>query len=216
MLKNINIFPISNKSYIFAESNLKIIKDMKVESKEKNGSKNIYYKSLYEYKKFYEKLLLFVIIAIQKHERAKRLEGGTLYLIFPKVDLWLRTTENDTDDQYMGNANVLINDEARLQGRDKPVQNTSGTSVSTSPSDNGQVSYQEGNETSQSVPLISDDRYKKNNTKQVVVPPPPPSSSSSSNTASSGNTPKTSTNSGSNSSKNSGNNNSNASVPQLF
>ena len=82
-------FPISNKSYIFAESNLKIIKDMKVESKEKNGSKNIYYKSLYEYKKFYEKLLLFVIIAIQKHERAKRLEGGTLYLIFPKVDSYL-------------------------------------------------------------------------------------------------------------------------------
>ena len=143
--------------------------------------------------------------------------AGTRIIIFPKVDLWLRTVDNDADAQYMGEAKVLINDEARLQGQGGPVGTSGGVSSTGGSSDNGQVSYEESNDGgSQSVPLIASDRYKNNRNKQpVAVPPPPPSSSGSTASTPSSSSAGTSTG-GSNTSSSGKSGSSNTSVPQLF
>ena len=57
--------------------------------------------------------------------------AGTRIIIFPKVDLWLRTVDNDEDGQYVGEAKVLINDQARVQGRDKVDNPQSGGRTAT-------------------------------------------------------------------------------------
>ena len=138
--------------------------------------------------------------------------AGTRIIIFPKVDLWLRTVENDADAaEYEGKPKVLIDDQARL--RENSGSNAGGSSVSTT-SDNGQVSYQEENgEKPKSVPLIADDRFNDNKkNQQNIVPPPPPSSSVSMSSGGQNN----SANISRPGTTESGQKNSNNSVPQLF
>lgn len=132
--------------------------------------------------------------------------AGTRIIIFPKVDLWLRDIENDKEDAYESkNANVLINDEARLKG------DNGGATV---PSAGGQVTYEEGDnsdEQPKSAPLIAEEPKKPATTRPLVVPPPPPSSSSTSGKSGSGSKPASPPSSSASSAAPN-----NQSVPQLF
>lgn len=138
--------------------------------------------------------------------------AGTRIIIFPKVDLWLRDIENDKEGSFEpNNANVLINDEARLKG------DNGGATV---PNVGGQVSYEEDNnqeEQPRSAPLIAEEPKKPAVTRPLVVPPPPPSSSSSGSNRTSANNPNKPAVSPKPSSGNSSSGTpNNQSVPQLF
>lgn len=142
--------------------------------------------------------------------------AGTRIIIFPKVDLWLRDIESDKEGGYeSNNANVLINDEARLKG------DNGGATVPTGGGSSSQVSYEEdvsSEETPKSAPLIAEEPKKTATTRPLVVPPPPPSSSTGrgSGTSGSGSKPAVAPAPPSSSGSSSAAPNNNQSVPQLF
>lgn len=138
--------------------------------------------------------------------------AGTRIIIFPKVDLWIRSVENDSDDTYASKQKptVLIDDRANnMEAQNSRNANPGSTSSTSGASSGGNVSYETDNSAKPaSVPLVDDTPVQKTKPKQAIVPPPPPPSSGGSS-KSSGSSYSGGGSSGSSSS-------SNESVPQLF
>lgn len=100
--------------------------------------------------------------------------AGTRIIVFPNVDLWLRTAERDAITEERKPPEVFINpNENKQNGTQSGGSNSSGNG-------NSQKVYGGDNteETSSGSPvLISSSKSNKNNINGAVPPPPPPSSS---------------------------------------
>ena len=120
--------------------------------------------------------------------------AGTRIIVFPNVDLWLRTVERDQDDSMMlEKPTILIDDGEAAARREKYLRESanrsSGTPVSTS-----DVVYDADSdvEAQKATPLVTP-RKKSNNTSSTagtynLAPPPPPPSGGSTSSGSSSNT----------------------------
>ena len=157
--------------------------------------------------------------------------AGTRIIVFPNVDLWLRTPEREDEESSGGKRNLLVDDkEVHSQINTEQAQkNNSSTSVSKGgdgvEAANGQVLYQSGTSDAVAVsPKLIDDASVSNQQRAQqaaraqqagisgAVPPPPPSST---NSAPALVTPTVTNTSGTTSSS-SGNAKNDNSVPQLF
>lgn len=142
--------------------------------------------------------------------------AGTRIIIFPKVDLWIRSFENDKDETYASRnkPQVLIND--RANNAEAQAARTSGGTSTTGASSGGgsSVSY-ETDQTAKpaSVPLIDETPVQTQQKPRPIIVPPPPPPSSGGSTKSSG---SGSSGYGSGSSSSGSSNSSGESVPQLF
>ena len=138
--------------------------------------------------------------------------AGTRIIIYPNVDLWLRTVERDSEessnDVYK---DVLIDDEAKSRER----ANSRGAQAAGTvggPGGSSSVVYEADDSGAQATgtPLISDQKYSNNPQPQTVAPPPPPLVSSQPATTSRTPAPAPRPSGGSTSSG------TDSSVPQLF
>ncbi len=116
--------------------------------------------------------------------------AGTRLIIYPKVDLWLRTADREQlyEKKKLEKPEKLIDDEDPMGSIHEKSPNRSTASSSTSRSEvvyNGQDDRIEPSQP----PLIDDGAYSRRTQRRAVapgaVPPPPPSSSSSSSAGSS-------------------------------
>ena len=111
--------------------------------------------------------------------------AGTRIIVFPNVDLWLRTVENDQEASSGGGTakNILIDEDARRR-EEALAKNRETSSSSSTATSGGNVSYQENGP--KSPPLIAEDKKTTTQTpvRPVALPPPPPSSYNSAGTGS--------------------------------
>lgn len=116
--------------------------------------------------------------------------AGTRIIVYPKIDLWLRTAELDAEaSTNMQKKDVLIDDEEAqdriaTQAAERRIKQASGTGGSVS----SQVVYE--SEQSAAQPVLLDDSSSKSGRAPsssigATPPPPPPSSGSSSSSSSS-------------------------------
>ena len=155
--------------------------------------------------------------------------AGTRIIVYPNVDLWLRTPERDDEQSSGGKRNLFIDDkEVSAQINAEQAAKNNSVSASVGGVDAGdQVLYQSngGNYTPADSPKLIDDAKVTNQIRAQqaarqqnsgingALPPPPPSSSTTSTPALVSTTPS---GSGSSSGSSSANNVNNNSVPQLF
>ncbi len=122
--------------------------------------------------------------------------AGTRIIVYPNVDLWLRTPERDDEESTGGRRNLLVDDqEVHSQINEEQAAKNSSPAVSSGgggvDSANGQVLYQSGATDAEAVsPKLIDDASISNQqraqqaarARQAAIdgaaPPPPPSTSS--------------------------------------
>ncbi len=142
--------------------------------------------------------------------------AGTRIIVFPNVDLWMRTADRDAANTDLNRTDLLIDDK-KVQDEINEKKTAGQTTTSTS-GGNTQTVYGSGNnETTPSSPKLIDDSKVKNNNNNIngAVPPPPPPSSSVTPAVSTTNRPSTGT-SAETSKQSEAGTGSDDSVPQLF
>ena len=117
--------------------------------------------------------------------------AGTRLIIYPKVDMWIRTADREKEDAFGSNAvqkpNVLIDDSNPMADLEGGSQG-SGQSTTTNDSGNTKVFYCGDDEDLEpATPLLDDSQYNKPRKRSTIGMMPPPSATSS---TSSNDTPK--------------------------
>lgn len=105
--------------------------------------------------------------------------AGTRIIVFPNVDLWLRTAERDTQSTDQERTDLLLDDKQTQQQINEANMNRQAQSAA-NVNNNSQAVYQpqgSGGTATNSSPKLLDDNRGSNNINGAVPPPPPPSSS---------------------------------------
>ena len=102
--------------------------------------------------------------------------AGTRIIVYPNIDLWMRTPERSDEDSELNRRNILIDDkEVEAQAAKEDVSNRPTTGVSGS---NNQALYQNNGEEAESKKFIDDSEMETSNKRSNIngsVPPPPSS-----------------------------------------
>ena len=129
--------------------------------------------------------------------------AGTRIIVFPNVDLWLRTEERDAEATAANMKKDVLIDDEKVQGERKLQENQRAVEMSGAAGSNVVYAPENSDVEAVSGPKLINDNSATAKTQQSAVsgtvPPPPTSTATTNNTKSS--------------SSSSGNNNS---VPQLF